>query len=189
VIDGRSGRPQNTHDGLESGANQSTGSMVSEQAELGLLTAEHLDQMLRLDQICFGGHWSIDTYQRELASDNGHFVGAFLDSHLIGMGCFWAILDEAHITLLALHPDYRGRGWGKDLLTGLLAKAVAIGMNYATLEVRASNEAAVGLYEKIGFVIAGVRKKYYQEPTEDALVMWCSGLQQPDSLDKYRLEI
>ncbi len=161
--------------------------MVSNKLELDLLSIDHLDQMLAIDHICFGGHWSIDTYQRELASDNGHFVGAFLDSHLIGMGCFWAILDEAHITLLALHPDYRGRGWGQDLLMELLAKAVAISMNYATLEVRASNEAAVGLYEKIGFVIAGVRKKYYQDPAEDALVMWCSGLQQPGFLDRYLL--
>ncbi len=165
--------------------------MVNEKVELRLLTIDHLDQMLQIDQICFGGHWSIDTYRRELASDNGHFVGAFvdaqLDSQLIGMGCFWAILDEAHITLLAIHPDYRGQGWGQDLLIGLFAQAVAIGMNYGTLEVRASNEVAVGLYEKMGFVIAGVRKKYYQDPAEDALVMWCSGLQQPGFLDKFKL--
>jgi [ribosomal protein S18]-alanine N-acetyltransferase len=160
--------------------------MASELVTLDLLSIEHLDHMLEIDQICFGGHWSIDTYRRELASENGHFVGAFLGTQLIGMGCFWAILDEAHITLLAIHPDYRGRGWGQDLLIGLFAKAVAIGMNYATLEVRISNEAAVGLYEKMGFVIAGVRKKYYQDPAEDALVMWCSGLQQPEFLEKYR---
>jgi [ribosomal protein S18]-alanine N-acetyltransferase len=160
--------------------------MASGKVELELLTIDHLDQMLEIDQICFNGHWSIDTYRRELASDNGHFVGAFLVDRLIGMGCFWAILDEAHITLLAIHPDERGRGWGQDLLIGLFAKAVAIGMNYATLEVRSSNEVAVGLYEKMGFVIAGVRKKYYENPPEDALVMWCSGLQQPGFLEKFR---
>jgi [ribosomal protein S18]-alanine N-acetyltransferase len=160
--------------------------MANEQVELGLLSIDHLDQMLAIDQVCWGEHWSIDTYRRELAGDNSHFVGAFWDNRLVGMGCFWAILDEAHVTLLAIHPDWRGRGWGKDLLIGLFAKAVAIGMNYATLEVRNSNEVAVGLYEKMGFVIAGVRKKYYQDPAEDALVMWCSGLQQPDYLERFR---
>ncbi len=160
--------------------------MANEQVELGLLSIGHLDQMLEIDQVCFGGHWSIDTYRRELAGDNSHFVGAFWNNRLVGMGCFWTILDEAHVTLLAIHPDWRGRSWGKDLLIGLFAKAVAIGMNYATLEVRISNEIAVGLYEKMGFVIAGVRKKYYQDPPEDALVMWCSGLQQPDYLEKFR---
>jgi [ribosomal protein S18]-alanine N-acetyltransferase len=160
--------------------------MASERVALELLSIDHLDDMLAIDQICLGGHWSIDTYKRELASENSHFVGAFLDHQLIGIGCFWAILDEAHITLLAVHPDYRGRGWGKDVLIGLFAQAVAIGMNYATLEVRTANEVAVGLYEKMGFVIAGVRKKYYKDPIEDAFVMWCSGLQQPGFLEKFR---
>jgi ribosomal-protein-alanine N-acetyltransferase len=161
--------------------------MASGQVALNLLSIEHLEQMLEIDQICFGGHWSIDTYTRELASENSHFVGAFVDDKLIGLGCFWAILDEAHITLLAVHPDYRGQGRGRDLLIGLLAKAVAIGLNHATLEVRVSNEAAVSLYEKMGLIVAGLRKKYYQNPTEDALVMWCSGLQYPDFLMKYAL--
>jgi ribosomal-protein-alanine N-acetyltransferase len=159
--------------------------MARAAAELNLLSIDDLEQMVELDRVCFGGHWSIDTYTRELASDNSHFVGVFVADRLIGMGCFWAILDEAHITLLAIHPDYRGRGLGQDLLVGLFAKAVTIGMNHATLEVRLSNEVAVSLYEKMGLVIAGVRKKYYQNPPEDALVMWCNGLQSPDFLQKF----
>jgi [ribosomal protein S18]-alanine N-acetyltransferase len=153
--------------------------------DLQLLSITHLATMLEIDRRCFGGHWSEDTYRRELDSPNGHFIGRFDGEQLVGMGCFWSILDEAHITLMAILPEYRGRGWGKDLLVGLMAEAVAIGMHHATLEVRASNEVAVKLYEKMGFETLGHRKKYYQNPEEDALVMWCRGLQKPDFLRHY----
>ncbi len=141
--------------------------------DLQVLSITHLAAILEIDRCCFGGHWSEDTYRRELDSPNAHFIGRFAGEELVGMGCFWAILDEAHITLMAILPDYRGRGWGQDCCGGFMAEAVAIGMHHATLEVRASNEAAVKLYEKMGFETLGKRKKYYQNPEEDALVMWC----------------
>jgi [ribosomal protein S18]-alanine N-acetyltransferase len=155
--------------------------------DLQILSSEHLAALVEIDRICFGGHWSIDTYQRELASPNAHFIGRFDGDQLMGMGCFWAILDEAHITLMAILPEYRGRGWGKDLLVGLLARAVSIDMNHATLEVRASNEVAAGLYLKMGFETLGRRKNYYQNPTEDALIMWCKGLQHPEFMSRYKV--
>jgi [ribosomal protein S18]-alanine N-acetyltransferase len=153
--------------------------------DLQILSIEHLAALVEIDRRCFGGHWSIETYQRELVSPNAHFIGRFERDELVGMGCFWAILDEAHITLMSVLPEYRGQGWGQDLLVGLLARAVSIGMHHATLEVRASNDAAVGLYEKMGFETLGRRKKYYQNPEEDALIMWCRGLQQPDFMSRY----
>jgi [ribosomal protein S18]-alanine N-acetyltransferase len=169
--------------------------------DLRILSIDHLAPMVEIDQRCFGGHWSVETYQRELESPNAHFIGRFVShwdggavgtappeaklEQLVGIGCFWAILDEAHITLMAILPEYRGQGWGKDLLVGLLAEAVAIGMNHATLEVRPSNTIAVGLYEKMGFETLGRRKKYYQNPEEDALIMWCRSLQHPDFMKRY----
>jgi [ribosomal protein S18]-alanine N-acetyltransferase len=142
---------------------------------------------VEIDQRCFDGHWSLETYQRELVSPNAHFIGCLEQDQLVGMGCFWAILDEAHITLMSILPEYRGQGWGKDLLVGLLARAVSIGMHHATLEVRASNEVAVNLYGKMGFETLGRRKKYYQNPEEDALIMWCRGLQKSDFMSRYAI--
>lgn len=99
---------------------------------------------------------------------------------LVGLGCLWAILEEAHITLLAIHPDYRQQGLGQIVLLGLLSTARRRGLERATLEVRVSNAAAIALYEKFGFQTAGRRQRYYTQPEEDALMLWRSGLQNPE---------
>jgi [ribosomal protein S18]-alanine N-acetyltransferase len=151
--------------------------------ELVTLTINHLEMMVAIDQICFGEHWPLNTYRQELNSPNSHFVGVMNAAGvLIGMGCFWAILDEAHITLLAVHPEWRRQGCGQQILGGLLAQAVKIGMLHSTLEVRGSNQAAIDLYQKMGFESLGWRTKYYQNPEEDAVVMWLRGLQHPEFL-------
>jgi [ribosomal protein S18]-alanine N-acetyltransferase len=144
-------------------------------------TEDQLPQLLELDQLCFGGLWSLDNYQWEL--DHPESVLITLSSpnysYLIGVGCFWSILEEAHITLLAIHPDHQGKGLGKFLLSSLLKEAIKLSLERATLEVKASNEIALSLYQKFGFQIAGRRKGYYQDG-EDGLVLWCSGLNQPE---------
>ncbi|NER47837.1 MAG: ribosomal protein S18-alanine N-acetyltransferase [Symploca sp. SIO1A3] len=99
---------------------------------------------------------------------------------LLGLGCFWSILEEAHITILAVHPDWRGQGLGQLLLYALLKKAQELQLEWATLEVKPSNQAALSLYQKFGFVEAGRRRCYYQDTGEDALILWCSGLQTPE---------
>ncbi len=138
---------------------------------------QHLDSLVRLDQLCLGGLWTKEGYQRELDSPNSELLGLFdnLDT-LIGFGCFWAILEEAHITILMVHPDYRGQGLGQFLLTSLLKAAVQRQLERATLEVRASNTVALSLYQKFGFKVAGTRKGYYPKTGEDALILWRSGL-------------
>lgn len=99
---------------------------------------------------------------------------------LIGLGCLWAILEEAHITILAIQPRFQGQGLGQALLWALLKKAHYRQLERATLEVRESNLAAVSLYKKFGFKEAGRRKRYYEDTGEDALVMWRSGLEKPE---------
>jgi ribosomal-protein-alanine N-acetyltransferase len=155
------------------------------------LQAEQLDDIVALDQQCFGGLWTREGYQRELLSPNSYLLGLQIPvnsqditlpfsqetSVLIGIGCFWAILEEAHITILGIHPDYRGQGFGRLLLQKLLTEAVGWGLERATLEVRESNQSAIALYQKFGFKIAGTRKKYYANPSEDALILWRGGLQ------------
>ncbi|XZO04033.1 MAG: ribosomal protein S18-alanine N-acetyltransferase [Microcoleus sp.] len=99
---------------------------------------------------------------------------------LIGIGCLWAILEEAHIIMLAIHPQFQRQGLGQALLLALLKSAHDRQLERSTLEVRESNLAAVSLYKKFGFKEAGRRKRYYEDTGEDALVMWRSGLEKPE---------
>lgn len=144
-----------------------------------LQTIDHplLPQVLELDRICFDGLWTIEGYQREVDSPNSELIALIKDDRLIGHGCFWAIVDEAHITILAIHPDYQRQGFGQLILLALLDRARQRQMKHATLEVRISNQSAISLYEKFQFKVAGQRKNYYADTGENALILWQGGLQ------------
>jgi [ribosomal protein S18]-alanine N-acetyltransferase len=168
------------------------------------LSQKDLSRVLELDQLCFGGLWTREGYQRELDSPNSDLLGLWLDqeprvtptrplevcvessrsvsesSYLIGMGCLWSILDEAHITILGIDPHYQRQGLGQVMLYGLLKSAQARLLEWATLEVRVSNQTAIALYRKFGFKDVGKRKGYYQDTGEDALILWRNGLKHPD---------
>jgi len=162
-----------------------------------------LGEVLELDHLCFGGLWTLEAYQRELNSPNSVLLGLspslaspthpsplaplfekplarLRPSPLLAMGCLWAILDEAHITILAVHPHYQRQGLGQAVLLALLQVAADRGLERATLEVRASNQPALSLYQKFGFKIAGRRRRYYKDTNEDALILWRGNLQHPD---------
>ena len=100
-----------------------------------------------------------------------------LPPRLIGLGCLWAILEEAHITILAIDPRFQGQGLGQALLWALLTSANRRQLERATLEVRASNLVALSLYNKFGFQEAGRRKRYYADTGEDAVIMWRNDLE------------
>lgn len=153
---------------------------------LQLAKAEQLPQVVELDKLSLGGLWTLEGYRRELASPNSNLlvmsvvnVTTQTEEQVIGCGCFWAILEEAHITLLAIHPDYQRRGLGKLLLYALLKDAVKRKLERATLEVRESNQVALSVYQKFGFKTAGRRKGYYQKTGEDALILWRGDLHYP----------
>jgi [ribosomal protein S18]-alanine N-acetyltransferase len=151
-----------------------------------------LPNAVALDQATLGGLWNAEGYQQELERSSSDLLGLWQlpetnrhsQSLLWGMGCGWTILDETHLVLLAVHPDFRQQGLGCAILLGLLTYAINRGSNYATLEVRASNQAAIALYEKFGFQTAGRRPNYYRDASsngsEDALILWRSGLQTAD---------
>lgn len=149
--------------------------------------SQQLTQIVDLDKSCLGGLWSLEGYQRELDSPNSSFLAVSMatseNENIIGCGCFWEILEEAHITLLMVHPDYQGRGLGQLLLYSLLKDALRRQLERATLEVRASNEVALSLYQQFGFKIAGRRKGYYQSTGEDALVLWRGDLAKSEFKD------
>ncbi|ESA35055.1 ribosomal-protein-alanine acetyltransferase [Leptolyngbya sp. Heron Island J] len=144
-----------------------------------LLTNELLPAVLDLDQICLGGLWTEAGYRREIDSPNSDLLVLLAHEYVIGLGCVWAILDEAHITTLAIHPDYHRQRLGQLLLIQLLQQAHQRSLTHATLEVRASNHRALQLYQKFGFRTAGQRKRYYQDG-ENALILWRSQLQTPE---------
>jgi ribosomal-protein-alanine N-acetyltransferase len=144
--------------------------------QLQHLTSDWLPAVLDLDQLCFGGLWSQDGYQRELDSPNSELL-ILHDQRLIGIGCYWAIVDEAHITLVGIHPNQQRQGLGELMLIALLDRARQRKMRHATLEVRASNQSAINLYKKFGFRLAGTRKGYYTDNGEDALILWLGELQ------------
>lgn len=153
--------------------------------ELKSITPQMLSAVLELDQLCFSGLWTLEGYQRELDSPNSDLLGLFIPSSaqsasLLAMGCQWAILEEAHITLLAVHPHYQCQGLGQALLISLLTSAYDRGLERATLEVRASNKPALSLYQKFGFKTAGRRRCYYKDTGEDALILWRGDLQEPE---------
>lgn len=170
--------------------------------EIKHLAPEHLPSAVELDRLCFGGLWAIEGYRRELDNPNSDLLGLWLRETadcesgqnraglgapplqirpiLIGVGCLWAILEEAHIIMLAIHPSFQRQGLGQALLWALLKSACDRQLERSTLEVRDSNLAAVSLYKKFGFKEAGRRKRYYEDTGEDALVMWRSGLEKPE---------
>lgn len=152
--------------------------------ELKPITPQMLSAVLELDLLCFGGLWTMEGYQRELDSPNSDLLGLSIpiipNASLLGMGCQWAILEDAHITLLAVHPDYQGLGLGQALLISLLTAAYEHGLERATLEVRATNQPALSLYQKFGFKTAGRRRRYYKDTGEDALILWRGDLQEPE---------
>ena len=159
--------------------------MISSDLKIQSLTTDNLTELLELDKACFDGLWTMQGYLRELESPNSHFLGLFSPfnhSELLGMGCFWSILEEAHITILAVHPQYHGQGLGTALLYAILRSASDLGLERATLEVRDSNHVAISLYQKFGFKTAGKRRGYYKDNNEDALILWLSELQQPHFL-------
>ncbi len=144
------------------------------------LTPELLPAALELDQSCFGGLWTEAGYQREIESPNSELLVLVpppsLPFPVLALGCLWAILEEAHITILAVHPSYQRQGLGQAMLWLLLYYACQRGLERATLEVRDSNRSARDLYQKFGFREAGRRRKYYADTGEDALILWQGGL-------------
>ncbi|MEY4517948.1 MAG: hypothetical protein RLZZ499_547, partial [Cyanobacteriota bacterium] len=149
-----------------------------------LLNPAEVPAIVALDQICLGGLWTKKGYLREIESDRSTLLILQLLGHeeaqtqMIGMACLWSIVSEAHITLLGIHPAHRHQGLGQLLLLTLLKDAIARELEWATLEVNECNLAALNLYQKYGFQIAGKRKNYYQPTGDDALVLWLKGIQQ-----------
>lgn len=106
-------------------------------------------------------------------------------ANIVGFAGLWLMVDEAHVTTIATHPDYRHRGLGELLLTALIDIAYDIGARQVTLEARVSNMVAQNLYRKYGFHEAGIRRRYYSDNQEDALIMWTDDIMSNHYREQY----
>lgn len=139
---------------------------------VGLMTAADVDAVHEIETACFKTPWSKDSFMHEITENQcARYVVVREDGRAIAYAGVWFILDEGHITNIAVHPDKRGQGYGEMVTRAMIQLAADSGMNVMTLEVRRSNEAAQHLYHKLGFIDVGYRKRYY-ENTEDALIMF-----------------
>jgi [ribosomal protein S18]-alanine N-acetyltransferase len=136
------------------------------------MATDDLDAVRAVEQACFDDPWTTAGWHQELTRDDRRWrVGrSDADGEVVGFGGLWLAPDAAHVLRLAVRPDRRGHGAGARLVEALLAQAEAEGLP-ATLEVRASNRAAISLYRRQGFVSHGLRPGYYAD-REDALVLW-----------------
>lgn len=135
-----------------------------------------LDAVVALEEQSFTNPWSRDTLVWELRNSDVTFVYVMrLDDRTPVAFCVcWMLLDELHVNTIAVAPAYRRQGLATRLLQHVLAEAAARGVTRATLEVRASNQAALKLYERLGFSVTATRPGYYTQPDEDALILWCN---------------
>ena len=135
------------------------------------LRYEHLRQMTQIEQEAFDQPWSERMFIPEVEDENAYYLVGVRGDEVICYGGFHKVLDEAHITNIAVRADSRGRGIGTLLMSELISRARMLGVKYMTLEVRDNNEPAIRLYQSFGFKVEGVRKKYYNN-VRDALIMW-----------------
>ena len=140
------------------------------------LTYDALDQVLAIEQTSFPEPWSRKLFEQEINHSASEFIVMLGDNKVIGYGGFWRVIDEAHITNVAILPELRRHGLGSRMLGRLLEIAREKGARRATLEVRESNAAGISLYRKFGFETVAIRAKYYARTNEDALIMWKEGL-------------
>ena len=132
-----------------------------------------IDSVVDIEKNSFPIPWTKGTFISELKRNKlARYYVVEVDGRVVGYAGLWLIMNEAHITNIAIHPKYRGKGMGKKLVGGLIEEILKINIYRITLEVRPSNAAALALYKKFGFVPCGIRPEYYRDNNEDAIIMW-----------------
>lgn len=135
------------------------------------MSIDHTEQVAELEQLCFSDPWSLQSVQNELRNPLSTWLVAVEDGVVLGYVGAQTAADESDIMNIAVHPQYRRAGLGKKLLSALQTALLARASTAITLEVRSSNNSAITLYEKMGFITVGCRPNYYFHPREDAIIM------------------
>ncbi len=131
-----------------------------------------LDQIINIEKVCFSLPWSKASFENELKNEFAYYQCADIEGKIAGYMGMWRIIDECHITNVAVLPEYRNKGIGGMLIQKMVEICKCSEISAMTLEVRVSNIPAINLYKKFGFLPAGKRPNYYVKPLEDALIMW-----------------
>ncbi|AET66349.1 ribosomal-protein-alanine acetyltransferase [Desulfosporosinus orientis DSM 765] len=134
---------------------------------------DDLEAIMEIEVSSFSTPWSLQAFKAELKDNEyARYTVLEVEGKVVGYMGLWFILDEGHITNVAIAPNFRGKHWGEFLMRSVMVKMIEEGMERMTLEVRASNSPAQSLYSRLGFKTAGIRKGYYADTGEDALIMW-----------------
>ena len=128
-------------------------------------------ELALLDEECFSTPWSENSFLKDAKNPIAEYVIARIDEKIVGYAGFWEVLDEAQITNVAVLKEFRRQKIAQKLLLNLIDKAKKKGLKTLTLEVRESNTAAINLYSGLDFKTVGIRKNYYKNPTENAVLM------------------
>ncbi|MBW1942600.1 MAG: ribosomal protein S18-alanine N-acetyltransferase [Deltaproteobacteria bacterium] len=141
----------------------------------------HLDNILEIENRSFPSPWSQRAFIQEIENPISHIWVLLADNQLVGYICFWLFDREIQLINIAVHPDEKGKGLGRHLMTRMIETGLSKGSQYIWLEVRISNLPAKRLYHRLGFEEIGRRRGYYRETNEDAIVMVLP-LQQKESV-------
>jgi ribosomal-protein-alanine N-acetyltransferase len=147
--------------------------MQEEEIHFRLMKVEDIPRVMEVELQSFTTPWTAEAFYNEIVHNHfSYYVVAVSGSTIVGYCGVWVIIDEAHITNVAVHPNHRGKKIGEHLLKQIMSLSVMYGATKMTLEVRVSNQVAQKLYQKFGFEAHGVRKGYYTDNQEDAIIMW-----------------
>ncbi len=149
-----------------------------ETVEIRRMTAQDIDSIISIEEKAYGSHhWSRQSFLDEINNKLARYYSLFnSEGKLCGYAGCWHILEETHITNIAVDVDCRRKKYGEALLKRIIDDCYKDKVKYITLEVRVSNTPAINLYTKYGFTSFGTRKGYYQDNNEDALIMWTKNI-------------
>ena len=150
------------------------------------MTAEDIEDVVQVESESYGEHhWAKSSFYDELQNNLAkYYCAKTIDGKLAAYAGTWNIIDEAHITTIAVRPEYRRKHIGEALIVKILENCYLSKIKYLTLEVRESNIPAIELYKKYGFASLGTRKGYYQDNNESALIMWTENI----FYDKFKIK-
>jgi ribosomal-protein-alanine N-acetyltransferase len=145
--------------------------------DIAPMVMDDIPEVLKIEALSFVSTWPPNAFVNELRDNKlAYYFTGRLDGRIVAYGGIWVILEDSHVTTIAVHPDVRGQRLGEEMLVHLLDQAIERDASWVTLEVRESNDVAQKLYRKYGFTIVSTRRGYYSDNNESALVMWAGNL-------------
>jgi len=139
--------------------------------KLDILKNEYIDSLIELENLCFSIPWTKQMFAQDVSKTDAYYVVALDGQKVVGYCGLYKVLDQADITNIAVHPDYRKKGLASLMLDNIIKYCTNCTLSFITLEVRQSNQSAINLYKKYGFNEVGLRKNYYADNHENAILM------------------